>query len=344
VGDRGIFKAGWQSLMSRHTKPREPEEPVKTHTSEETDPDSKVYSLNDITKFLGQSQGQAVVLGAQGGTASLDGKLDSGAVRKRGRLPEPVTARELAKDKLLNRLASEFAQDGLRDSLSLQDLAAAGLLKGEKALLPVNYVTIFTGCAVEEEEIVGTGQFAGRLIWQTGKGTSRRPTADKLSFGQFFEANSRILNLLDLDPEPYTQYLDYLRQVGILLQTFTSSSVFTLDHLHRTYVHETKAVWNIIENTLQNSVLKKKEDVAKQGYKGGQQAPRGDTRSMRSGAGVANQPKVIPTDAVCWLYNLPKGCFWGSKCIYSHVCSVDGCRQNHPACRHAEFTKGKQSA
>jgi hypothetical protein len=114
---------------------------------------------------------------------------------------------------------------------------------------------------------VGTGQFAGRLVWQSGKGTSRRPTADKLSFGQLFEANSRILNLLDLDPEPYTQYLDYLRKIGSLLQTFTSSSVFTLDHLHRMYVHETKSVWNIIENTLQNSVLKKKEDVARQGYK-----------------------------------------------------------------------------
>jgi hypothetical protein len=128
-------------------------------SSEDTDPDSKVYSLNDITKFLGQTQGQAVISGAQGVTASSDGRQEaslaaasiSSTSRKAGRLPEPVTARELAKDKLLNRLASEFAQDGLRDSLSLQDLAAAGLLKGEKALLLVNYVTIFTGVPLKKK-------------------------------------------------------------------------------------------------------------------------------------------------------------------------------------------------
>jgi hypothetical protein len=62
-----------------------------------------------------------------------------------------------------------------------------------------------------EEEIVGCGQFgSGKLVWQSGKGNSRRPTADKLSFGQYFEANATILNLLDLDPDSYTQYLYYL--------------------------------------------------------------------------------------------------------------------------------------
>ena len=152
--------------------------------------------------------------------------------------------------------------------------------------------------------------------------------------------------MLDLELEVYTQYLDYLRQIGILLQTFTSSSVFTLDHLHRVYILESKARWNKIENTLQNSVLKKKDDVARQGQIQSQQARRSDSRPMRSGGfagATGSQQKIIPPDAVCWLFNLPKGCFWGAKCIYPHVCSVDGCRQNHPACRHAEFVNAKSN-
>ena len=51
---------------------------------------------------------------------------------------ESVTSTPLAKDKILNRLASEFAQNGVNDSLFLQELAS-GLLKGESPL-PVQVV------------------------------------------------------------------------------------------------------------------------------------------------------------------------------------------------------------
>ena len=241
---------------------------------------------------------------------------------------------------MLNKLATEFALNGIKDTLSLQDLAS-GLLKGEKPLLPINFVTIFSGCAVEEEEVVGTGSFAGRLVWQSGRGNSRRPTADKLSYGQYFEANARILNLLELEPKAHVEYLDFLRQIGILLQTFTIAPVFTLDHLHRLYIHETKSQWNIIENSLENSVLKKKEDFTRQNNVSSSSSNRrSDSRGARSAVSPTS-PKQIGPDAVCWLYNLPKGCFWGEKCIYPHVCSVDHCRQNHPACRHAECVQAR---
>ena len=155
------------------------------------------------------------------------------------------------------------------------------------------------------------------------------------------------MNLLDLDDKAHSEYLDYLRQLGILLQTFTASSVFTLDHLHRLYVHETSSVWNVIENSLENTVLKKKDDVNKQFQDGsgggGQSSRRSDQSSRRSShhSVATGGQKVVPADAVCWLYNLPKGCFWGEKCIYPHVCSYDNCRQNHPACRHGDFVKSR---
>jgi hypothetical protein len=251
----------------------------------------------------------------------------------------------LAKDRVLNSLASSYLEGGVRDTFSIQDLTLSELagLKGEKLLLPIHFATILNSCGYEEEEVLGCG--AGRLVWQSGKGGLKRPTPDKLSYGQFFEASARILNLLSLDQKSYEQYLDYLRQLGILLQTFTAGSVFTLDHLHRHYVHETGSVWNIIENSLENTVLKKKEDVnryqnASQPRKSdfsvrGIPASRSSNAMQPAGASYADN---VAAGKTCWLFNLYKGCHYGDKCTYPHVCSVDGCRQAHPAYKHSDNT------
>ena len=124
------------------------------------------------------------------------------------------------------------------------------------------------------------------------------------------------MKLLNLDTQTELEYLNYLRQVGILLQTFTPASVFCLDHLHRTYVFETGAKWCIIENTLENSVLKRREDG--RGVMG--QSRLGDVAShgassFKSGDGKQTVPKVIPPGSTCWLYNLHKGCHWGETCL-----------------------------
>jgi hypothetical protein len=268
VGDRGLFRAGWNSLRL----PTELPEPLKTDTADAvvdhsnrvsstglptgTDVDVKVYSIADVAKFLGQNRSESSVQvptsqGAVAGASGSSFMVDSSRLgtHTSARAASNVTAKTLAKDSLLNRLAGQFAQGGLQDTLSLQELSLAGLVKGDKALLPVNFVTVFTGCGAEDEEVLGCGQNQGRLVWQSGKaGALKKPTADRMSYGQFFEANARILNLLNLDEQSYTEYLDYLRQLGILLQTFTVASVFTLDHIHRQFVHESGGRWNFIEN------------------------------------------------------------------------------------------------
>jgi hypothetical protein len=260
VGDRGVFRAGWESLQAPKElkdlpKPLSDGDEDKSDSGKKVEPE-KLYTIGEITKFFGQS---TAVSGASGGLPlqqSPDGRLEALAAvaALKPSVNAGVTVQTLSKDKLLNRLASEFVSEGLKDTLNLQKLAILG--KGEKALLPVNFCTVFNGISIEEEEI-GCGEFAGRLVWQSGKGATKRPTPDRMSFGQFYEASARILNLLQLDPDTHVEYLDYLRQLGILLQTFTASSVFCLDHLHRQFVHESAGKWNFIENTLQNSVLKK---------------------------------------------------------------------------------------
>jgi hypothetical protein len=348
VGDRGIFRAGWESLQAPKQlgdlpKPLSDSEDDKADSTKKVDGEKvdgeKLYTIAEITKFFGQSP---PVLGATGGVPlhqSSDGRLEALAAAasiKSTPSVSTVTVQTLAKDKLLSRLASEFVSEGLKDTLTLQELAILG--KGEKALLPINFCTVFNGIAIEEEEI-GCGEFAGRLVWQSGKGATKRPTPDRLSFGQFFEANSRILNLLQLEPDLHVEYLDYLRQVGILLQTFTASSVFCLDHLHRQFVHESagKAKWNFIENTLQNSVLKKKDEASRQHQMGHDNARRaGRSVPVRAKSNIAHSP-----GAHCYCYNLFKGCQYGDNCFYPHICSWDGCGMAHPAYRHVEATKDK---
>jgi hypothetical protein len=195
VGDRGLFRAGWNILREPIVSPK-PTSEIKGTGEEDrhsvpqgvapppVDPEAKIYSVADVAKFLGQSSS---VAGAVIPSIAEIGRDSNNSGRVSSRAASAVTVRTLAKDQLLNRLSSQFVQGGLQETLSIQELSLAGLLKGEKALLPVNFVTIFTGCGIDEEEVVGTGQFQGRLVWQSGKnGSPKRPTADRLTYGQFF--------------------------------------------------------------------------------------------------------------------------------------------------------------
>ena len=184
VGDRGIFRAAWQALQA--------DLPTSPPSSSDVTDESRLYTISEISKFMGglprsgsskdPTTGPVTHQSRDGRREALEAASGIGVVSNIG---ADVTSRVLAKDKLLSRLASEYVQGGLRDTLSLQDLQLAGV-QGEKLLLPVNFATVFNGCALEEEEVVGCGQFAGRLVWQSGKGNARRPTPDRLSFGQFF--------------------------------------------------------------------------------------------------------------------------------------------------------------
>ena len=136
---------------------------------------------------------------------------------------------------------------------------------------------------------------------------------------------------MQLDSQTERDYLEYLRQIGILLQTFTPSSVFCLDHIHRQYIFESGERWHLIQNTLENSVLKKRDDGAKQL---GAVPKRRDGRPMAS---TRSESRGSATDKTCWLFNMPKGCPYAEDdCNYPHVCSVMGCRRKHPAYRHGE--------
>jgi hypothetical protein len=117
--------------------------------SEET-----LYYIKDISEFFGTLSGsgpQQVSGGIlqQWSDSRAEGLAAAGALNKAGGVAQSpgvvgaqaagldITTRTLAKDRLLNQLASGYLQSGLKDTLSLEELALIGA-KGEKVLLPIN--------------------------------------------------------------------------------------------------------------------------------------------------------------------------------------------------------------
>jgi hypothetical protein len=342
VGDRALFKAGWRKLTGISDKIVEPPKveppkvegpPIPPRSPSIVTAEAASYSLADFAELLKVLPAASLAASVQPLQQPV---VPAVPVRRFGVAPEEVTPQTLSKNQALRDLASSLGHNIVKDSLDLDYYAEKGC-KGEKCLLPVNFATVLGGNFGEDEEVISTGEYGGRMVWQTGKANARKPTPDRLNYGQFYEATARILRVIQLTPEAEIEYLDYLRQLGVLSQTFSCASVFTLDHLHRLSVFRNGGRWNVIENSLENATLKKKDDAnrSQSHGTGGKGARQKDYK--------ASTPKVIGPDTVCWKYNLHNGCTYGDTCYYPHVCSVDGCRGKHPAYKHV-FGSSKQSS
>jgi hypothetical protein len=134
-------------------------------------------------------------------------------------------------------------------------------------------------------------------------------------------------------PTVFEEYIEYVSQLGILLQIFTVGSVFALDHLHRQDVYYKSRKWDNINQTLQMSILKKR-DERNAGFMGKQTATNvkksNGSVSRQGGANGPNSSANTP----CWHFNQQGKTCTFNNCKFPHVCSVDGCRGNHPAWKH----------
>ena len=199
----------------------------------------------------------------------------------------------------------------MRDLLNLDDTRLNS--RGERALLPVHFLSCIRGTQ-DKDEIIHSGNNGLNLVVQTA---NKRVGPEKLTTGQWVAANARILDKLissgRLTSSTLTDYLDYCRKIGDLLQLYTPASVFMLDNNHRLEVHETIGKrWNDIDATLQNAHLKKK-DSDQYGAKSVSNV-RSDnfSGSRRASYRHVNSP--------CWAFNSPEGCrFTKDKCKYDHV-------------------------
>jgi hypothetical protein len=215
---------------------------------------------------------------------------------------------------------ASLSRNLMRDILCIDDCTTNS--RGEKPLLPVNFVSTPRGIIIDHDQVV-TADKDGKLLIKPNK---HKPTADKLTVGQWVGANSRILSKLipKLSAQDLMDYLDYCRKIGDLLNQFTTSSVFILDNDHRIEVNQTAGKrWNDIDSHLEIYTLRRKDEhvhgsnssYSPASVGGGQN--RNNSRRPQSQGGNQNRPKLA--GGLCWDFNSLEGCFYGDKCRYIHA-------------------------
>jgi hypothetical protein len=234
-----------------------------------------------------------------------------------------ATTQTLAQDPRLNYLCGGYQQSALRDYMSVNDCGQSVNRPGENALyLPINFISHLRGHRSDDEELFQTPGSSKLILSNSPK----KVEPEKLTQGLFFGANARIL--ARMIPNPSSEifyYLDYLRKIGDLLINYTSSSVYLLDHEHRFEVLEIGKNWNEIDATLSLNILKKKEqNVGLSASKVGLSTP---------GSPSANKSEK-KSMVICWQFNQPNGCQYGSNCKFRHICNIEACGASHPAFKH----------
>jgi hypothetical protein len=251
------------------------------------------------------------------------------------------TTQILARDEELSRLLDQYNQGG-DDLLRAQDAVNArasvesgqGESKVKKVLLIPDYISSCQGLGQDEED--------DELLTKNGRsfklqGKNKRPDARDVTIPQWLSANIVIYELLapTLSPKEVKAYLSYTRQIGDLLQIYTSSSLFHLDNEHRKEVAKGSWGWSEISIHMVTFYLVRLRGSGGNGS---------DNSSGTNGSGKARKGRF---NHPCARFNSKEGCN-NDSCKFQPVCSIRGCRGDHPKHRHpqagseegADFRKG----
>jgi hypothetical protein len=197
----------------------------------------------------------------------------------------------------------------MSDILCLDDCATNS--KGERPLLPVNFVSTPKGIIIDQYQVVTTDKDGSMKL----KPSKYKPTPDKITVGQWVAANARIMSKLmpKFSPQDLIDYLDYNRKIGDLLNQFTYSSVFLVDNDHRVDVNHSGRRWNDIDCSLELYYLKKKDE-------GTHNAMYSPVSSVIHGTPNVSSRRSQPksSSGICWDYNSADGCRYGDGCRYVH--------------------------
>jgi hypothetical protein len=254
---------------------------------------------------------------------------------------DSATTASLAAHPGLQHISSLSVESTVKDILGIQECGQNGALKkGGKPLLPVDFITVLPGVSSSEEDVLNEHNGIELVLRSAG---SRKPSADKLSTGQFIEASNLILQVL-LPPfslQNLVDYLEYQRQLGYFMQMFNVGSVFLLDHLHRKNVVYKLHHWNCIDQCLATGTLKQKQKIESHVGAKSQKSSRSSKGSGRGAISLAS------SGTPCANYNDKNKYCQFNPCRNPHKCSINGCNQSHPAYKHPTgegFRKGTDSS
>ena len=244
------------------------------------------------------------------------------------------TSKTLQKDKKLNELLEELAKsDGsfkISDVLG-GDFKADGEKQGSNAgtgkpLYIKDFVSnnrIVPNDTDEKEIFSGNGS----TMVMRSQNTKVRP--ENVTIPQWVSANMRILKALiergDIaSMESMFDYIRYTEEIGEYFQIYSTLSVMLYDHRYREKQAKEKFRWGTPDYHSVNFYLR----------------PSSRYTNVQAVSGNNKQPVLKDSRGqnICRDYQTEEGCR-RRVCKYSHVCSADGCRQNHPFFLHATITK-----
>jgi hypothetical protein len=308
IGDGIHLRTGVAKLRDIYSKPphlvddkgqvfKKPADEVKQRPVGE-----RMYTLAEVEKLVA---GKSAILAGASSLDTKSGDKSSALVSLATLFSKPATG-------------TAELRDVMRELLGLDDQPMLNA-KGEKCLLPINFLSCVRGTQ-NSEEVIHSGKGVNLVVQSALRKTS---SPDKLSIGQWTAANSRILSKLIVTgrlcgPE-VLDYLEYVRKIGDLLQLYTPGSVFQLDHNHRLELHEstTKRRWQDIDCTLENAHLKRRDETGHTLSSVLYKPNMSQSQTDRRGTGYWRR-------GVCWAFNSAEGCsFSRDKCRYEHVESVD---------------------
>jgi hypothetical protein len=301
------------------------------------------------------TEGQADLRRSTEGAAAASnaGKPIQPVVESRLKLPTPSwksgtsgadrgpTTHSLARDAELSKLLDEFNEDGGDDLVRAQDSVnsrlGASTLQGEnklkKALAIPDYIRSSSGVGLveEDDELVTRKGLTFKL-----QGRTKKIEVQNVTIPQWLSANILIFEILTptLTVREIKDYLHYTRQVGDLLQVYTSATVFQLDHEHRQEVAREEHRWNEVSSHLERYYLERVRGSGGNAGTSTNGGGSGGTATSKSAKRRFNHP--------CARYNSKDGCD-NVQCKFQPICSIKGCRGNHPKHLHPASSDGFRS-
>jgi hypothetical protein len=240
---------------------------------------------------------------------------------------EVQTTQSLARNTELSKLLDEYNEEGGDDLIQAQDAvnsrlkSGQGELKFRKALAIPDFIRTSRGRGIlEDDELVTKNGLSFKL-----QGRTKKVEVENVTIPQWMSANICICELLtpSMTVREIKDYLNYSKQVGDLLQIYTSSSVFQLDHEHRQEVAFEEHGWHEVSAHLERYYL-----VRLRGTGGN----AGDDGAGKNSAGLSKSAKRR-FNHPCARFNSKEGCD-NVSCKFMPVCSIKGCRGNHPKHLH----------
>ena len=173
----------------------------------------------------------------------------------------------------------------------------------------------------ETEEILSSEALGTKLVL---KGRRKKLLVKEVTVAQWIGANQRIFaKLYPLFTESeLIEYGEYVEQISELFSQYPVANVMRVDDIHRKEVSIKGHSWNHVRVFLQIHWLSKNmsRPVA--------------NATPSGGRGATSERKEFPSRRLCTEFNDKGSCRYGSACRFRHVCSIAGCSEKHPACKH----------